>query len=71
MKIQDIVFILFFVFLIFKNYRWVVTVGLVSIFLSIPLFALRIFFTAEHLIWYSAAFLLMAIIKLIAKERKA
>jgi len=71
MKIQGIVFILVFIFLIFKNYRWSVVTGLVSILLSIPLFALRIFFTAEHLVWYSVGFLLLAIVKMITEEIKS
>ena len=70
MKIQDVVFILVFLFLIFKHYNWSISVALISIALSIPLFALRIFFTAQHLIWYSAAFLGMSIIKMIVEEIK-
>lgn len=69
MKIQDIVFLLVFIFLIFKHYHWSVTAALATIVISIPLFALRIFFTAQHLIWYSTAFLTLAIIKMIYDNR--
>ena len=63
MKIQDVVFILFFVFLVFKrNPRWAVYAGVISLLLSIPLFSLWIFFTAERLTWYAAAFFLISII---------
>ena len=71
MKIQDIVFVLAFVFLIFKSYKWSIIAGLACIVISIPLFALRIFFTAEHLIWYSVAFFLIAIVKIAHKEFKS
>jgi len=70
MKIQDIVFLLVFIFLIFKHYNWSISAALISIAISIPLFALRIFFTAQHLVWYSAAFLILAIIKMIIKEKR-
>jgi len=70
MKIQDIIFLLVFIFLIFKHYNWSITAALIAIIISIPLFFLRIFFTAQHLIWYSAAFLTLSIIKMIIEETK-
>ncbi|OGH05954.1 MAG: hypothetical protein A2W22_03435 [Candidatus Levybacteria bacterium RBG_16_35_11] len=69
MKIQDILFLLVFIFLIFKNYNWSINAALIAIALSIPLFFFWIFFTAQHLIWYSGAFLILAIIKMIYDNR--
>ena len=63
MKIQDIIFFIVLAFLLFKrDPKLMVIVGLVSLLLSIPLFSLWIFFTAEHLTWYAATFFLTAII---------
>lgn len=62
-KIQDLIFLFFFIVLIYKNhYSWFVIAGLVSLSISIPLFSFWIFFTAERLTWYAAAFFLAAII---------
>lgn len=62
MKIQDIIFILIFILLIYKqNSRLAVLAGIILIFMSLPLFAKWIFFTAEHLVWYAAAFFLLGI----------
>jgi len=63
MKIQDIVFLIVFSVLIYKgNPRWMVAAGIISLFLSIPLFSFWIFFTAERLTWYAGAFFLLSII---------
>lgn len=63
MKIQDIAFLIVFVaFLFVRNPKWFVAAGLLSLFLSIPLFSFWIFFTAERLVWYSGAFFLASII---------
>ncbi len=63
MKIQDIAFFIIFLFLIFKrNPKWAAAFGLISLVLSIPLFSFWIFFTAERLTWYAAAFFLTAIV---------
>lgn len=57
MKPQDILFFVVFAVLLFmrKPVR-LVWVGLGSLVLAIPLFAFHIFFTAERLTWYAAAF---------------
>jgi len=71
MKIQDIVFFLVLFFLIFrKNPRWTVISGLICLVLSIPLFSFWIFFTAERLTWYAAAFFLLAIIFYLFKSNE-
>lgn len=59
MKFQDVGFILVFtMLLVLKRPKLFVYAGLVSISLSVPLFASWIFFTAERLTWYGAAFFL-------------
>lgn len=64
MKIQDIIFILVLLILIYKkDPRWSVVAGLASLSLSMPLFATWTFFTAERLTWYAASFFLLSIIK--------
>ena len=63
MKLQDIVFLIAFTFLLYKgNPKWMVIAGVISLFLSIPLFSFWIFFTAERLTWYAAAFFVVAIV---------
>ena len=63
MKVQDIVFVLAFLFILYKrNPNLAVAGGIFCLVLSIPLFSLWIFFTAEHLTWYAGAFFLVAII---------
>jgi uncharacterized membrane protein YqjE len=63
MKAQDIVFLIVLLFLVFKhNPKWATIAGLICLVLSIPLFSFWIFFTAERLTWYAAAFFLLAII---------
>ncbi len=62
MKIQDIVFLIIFILVIIKrNSRWATIAGIICLLLSIPLFALWVFFTAQHLVWYAAAFFLLSI----------
>ncbi|MBI2443228.1 MAG: hypothetical protein HYV40_04970 [Candidatus Levybacteria bacterium] len=63
MKIQDIVFVLVFVFLAFKrNPIYPALAGIMSLLLAIPLFTFWIFFTAERLTWYAGAFFFLAIV---------
>ncbi|OGK31093.1 hypothetical protein A3F29_04515 [Candidatus Roizmanbacteria bacterium RIFCSPHIGHO2_12_FULL_33_9] len=70
MKIQDIVFILVLLFLIYKrDSKWATLAGLSSLVLAIPLFATWIFFTAERLTWYAATFFLLSIIFLLLKSK--
>lgn len=63
MKIQDIIFLILFVVLLYKrDPRWFVGLGMISLIVSVPLFSFWIFFTAERLTWYAGAFLLVSII---------
>jgi hypothetical protein len=69
MKPQDIIFLVIFIFLIYKrNPKLAVILGLFSIALSIPLFASWTFFTAERLTWYAAAFFLLSIFLTLRKK---
>lgn len=66
MKLQDIIFLVIFVVLLLKrDSRWATLAGIICLLLSIPLFAFWIFFTAQHLVWYSAAFFFLSIVLLI------
>lgn len=69
MKIQDLSFILALaVFVSIRKPRLSVMAGLFCLLLSIPLFALHVFFTAERLTWYAAALFLLSTIQLIIKK---
>lgn len=71
MKPQDILFLIVFLVLLLmrREGRIFALVGLSCILLSIPLFALRVFFTAQHLIYYSFTFLLFGTILLTLKKQ--
>ena len=63
MKPQDIAFFIILAILIYKRDSKLFTIaGIIALLLSIPLFSLWVFFTAERLTWYAAAFFLAAII---------
>jgi len=63
MKPQDIIFIITFLLVLYKrNSNLSVGIGILLLFLSIPLFSFWIFFTAERLVMYAVAFFLLAII---------
>lgn len=71
MKIQDIGFFLILVVaLAIKKPRLSVGLGIACLLLAMPLFAQWIFFTAERLTWYAAAFFLLAIIQILWERRK-
>lgn len=70
MKIQDILFLVVLVVLLLKrDSRLLLIAGLFSILLSIPLFYLQIFFTAQHLVYYAFFFILASAVFMLAKER--
>ncbi len=57
MKLQDVLFLVTLAVLLWvRKPRLMAWAGIGSLVLAIPLFALRIFFTAERLTWYAAAF---------------
>lgn len=63
-KIQDLAFILVFLLVFWRrSSKLAVSTGLFCLALAIPLFKFWIFFTAERLTWYAAAFFLLAIIQ--------
>ncbi|HEX8965791.1 MAG TPA: hypothetical protein VF820_05165 [Patescibacteria group bacterium] len=63
MKIQDMLFLIVLAVLLFKHKSsWFLSAGVICLIISIPLFAKWVFFTAEHLTWYAAAFFLCAVI---------
>jgi len=62
MKPQDILFIVALIILLWKaNAKFLVGIGLLCLVLAIPLFHFWIFFTAERLVWYAAAFFFVGI----------
>ncbi|MBI2031221.1 MAG: hypothetical protein HYT08_01265 [Candidatus Levybacteria bacterium] len=72
MKIQDIIFLIIFVFLILKrNPAISAYTGIISLIVSIPLFYLQIFFTAQRLTYYAAAFFLVSVIFHLLSLKKA
>ncbi len=63
MKIQDIVFFVIVILLIVKPKPKIAAIlGLASIIISVPLFYLHIFFTAQRLTMYAAGFFLIEVI---------
>ena len=71
MKIQDSIFIaVLVVLLVLRKPKYVTVAGLVGLALSIPLFALWVFFTAERLVWYAAAFFFLSIVFSLLESRK-
>lgn len=63
MKPQDIAFIIIFIVLIaLRKPKLLVAAGISCLLISMPLFAKWIFFTAERLTWYAAAFFFSAIV---------
>ena len=72
MKIQDIAFliILTILLLFFRKPKAFVWAGLISLALSIPLFAKWIFFTAQHLVYYAFAFFAIAVLMNLLERRK-
>ncbi len=62
-KIQDLAFILVFLLVFWRrSSKLAVSIGLFCLVLAIPLFKFWIFFTAERLTWYAAAFFAYSII---------
>lgn len=60
MKFQDIFFIVIFLFLVFRRSpKLCAAVGSICLFVSIPLFAFWVFFTAQRLVYYGGAFYLL------------
>lgn len=64
MKPQDIIFFIILLTLLFvaRKPRVFVTMGLVCLLVSIPLFSFWVFFTAQKIVYYAAGFFLVSII---------
>lgn len=72
MKPQDVIFIILFgMLLVARKPHLFVYAGLGSLVLAIPLFATWVFFTAQRLTWYAAAFFGMFILIELFAKRKA
>lgn len=60
MKIQDILFIIIVLMLLYKHKEnSFLLLGLVCLLIAIPLFYFYIFFTAERLVWYGILLILI------------
>ena len=63
MKPQDLLFLLILIVLLYKKkpdlFVWA---GIISLVVSMPLFAKWVFFTAERLVLYAALFFLVSIL---------
>ncbi len=71
MKIQDIAFFVVLALLIIKrDPKIAVFCGISCLVLSIPLFSFWVFFTAERLTWYAAAFFCLTIIFYLFNSKK-
>ncbi len=71
MKIQDIGFFILLIMLIFlRRPTLFVWAGLLSLILAIPFFATWVFFTAQRLVWYAAAFFFVFTIFSLLESRK-
>ncbi|MBI2430659.1 MAG: hypothetical protein HYV39_01440 [Candidatus Levybacteria bacterium] len=71
MKIQDVFFILVIGIILYKqDPKLAVVLGILSLMLSIPLFSLWIFFTAERLTWYAGAFFFLSVFFYLAQKGK-
>ncbi len=71
MKLQDLIFLAVLAFLLLQRKpSFFVIAGVFCLVLSIPLFSLWIFFTAERLTWYAAAFFLCAALFFLRSSRR-
>lgn len=71
MKIQDGAFLgVLTILLVIRKPKLFVYAGLLCLVLAIPLFGGWVFFTAERLTWYAAAFFLFFIIISLARPHK-
>jgi len=71
MKPQDIIYLIVLGFLIYRrNPNLFVWAGILCFIFSIPLFVFWIFFTAQHLVWYGASFIIIAIVFNVLRELK-
>jgi hypothetical protein len=66
MKFQDIIFLIILILIALKRDSRVSTLaGILCLLISVPLFAVWVFFTAQHLVWYAVGFFLLSVILLL------
>jgi hypothetical protein len=71
MKPQDALFLLLYAgIIVWRKFSWLVAIGIMCLILAIPLYAKWIFFTAERLVWYAAAFFLTYIIYIMQQSKR-
>ena len=70
MKIQDIIFILIFAFLLYKRKpEWFVLAGIISFAGAIPFYSLWVFFTAQRLVEFGFLLLVVAVLLFAFKKQ--
>lgn len=71
MKIHDIIFGIVFVIILIKRRSQIAALaGIGCLLLAMPLYAKWIFFTAQRLVWFAAAFFSLALIIEVWNSRK-
>lgn len=71
MKIQDLFFALIFLLTLWRqNSGLAIKLGIGSLILALPLFTWHVFFTAERLTWYGAAFFAYAVVLSIMRVKE-
>lgn len=69
MKIQDLIFIIALVVLLYKkNVRFVILTGIFFLVIALPLFTFWIFFTAQRLVYFAALFFFISAVFLLFKK---
>jgi hypothetical protein len=72
MKIQDLIFVIVFgIVVLSRRSKVLVYVGLVSLIISMGLYAKWVFFTAERLTWYASVFFLTYIVMRLVQNNQA
>lgn len=71
MKVQDIAFlVIFLVTLFLRKPKLAAGLGIACLITAIPLFYFQIFFTAQRLTWYAAAFFFISILFHLRNNKK-
>ena len=71
MKVQDIAFLVVFLATLFlRRPKLAAGLGVACLIAAIPLFYLQIFFTAQRLTWYAAAFFFISMLFQLKNNKK-
>lgn len=71
MKIQDVIFLIVLGVVLFKHSpKLTAFFGILCLIAAIPLFSLWVFFTAQRLVWYAAAFFLLSAFFTLSRQHK-